>query len=71
MSVGPAPLPRVGLRRPRISAAWRQPLAIVGVVLAVLWIAVAILAPLLAPHDPLAQDDVIASLESVFRAAGG
>lgn len=56
MSVGPAPLPRVGLRRPRISAAWRQPLAIVGVVLAVLWIAVAILAPLLAPHDPLAQD---------------
>jgi len=56
MSVGPAPLPRVRLRRPRISAAWRQPLAIVGIVLAALWIAIAVFAPWLAPHDPLAQD---------------
>jgi peptide/nickel transport system permease protein len=56
MSVGPAPLPRVRFRRPRISAAWRQPLAIVGIVLAALWIAIAIFAPWLAPHDPLAQD---------------
>ena len=39
MSVGPAPLPRVRFRRPRISAAWRQPLAIIGIVLAALWIA--------------------------------
>jgi peptide/nickel transport system permease protein len=56
MSVGPAPLPRVRFRRPRISAAWRQPLAIIGIVLAALWIAIAIFAPWLAPHDPLAQD---------------
>jgi peptide/nickel transport system permease protein len=56
MSVGPAPLPRFRFRRPRISAAWRQPLAIVGIVLAALWIAIAIFAPWLAPHDPLAQD---------------
>jgi ABC-type dipeptide/oligopeptide/nickel transport system permease subunit len=56
MSVGPAPLPRFRFRRPRISAAWRQPLAIVGIVLAALWIVIAILAPWLAPHDPLAQD---------------
>lgn len=56
MSVGPAPLPRVRFRRPRISAAWRQPLAIIGIVLAALWIAIAVFAPWLAPHDPLAQD---------------
>jgi ABC-type dipeptide/oligopeptide/nickel transport system permease subunit len=56
MSVGPAPAPRVRLRRPRISAAWRQPLAIVGIVLAALWIAIAVFAPWLAPHDPLAQE---------------
>ena len=55
MSVGPAPLPRVRFRRPRISAAWRQPLAIIGIVLAALWIAIAVFAPWLAPHDPLAQ----------------
>jgi ABC-type dipeptide/oligopeptide/nickel transport system permease subunit len=56
MSVGPAPAPRVRLRRPHISAAWRQPLAIVGIVLAALWIAIAVFAPWLAPHDPLAQE---------------
>jgi ABC-type dipeptide/oligopeptide/nickel transport system permease subunit len=56
MSVGPAPLPRVRFRRPRISAAWRQPLAIVGITLALLWVVIAVLAPLLAPHDPLAQN---------------
>lgn len=58
MSVAPAPTstPRFHLRRPRLSAAWRQPLAITGLVLAAAWIVVAVLAPLLAPHDPLAQD---------------
>lgn len=58
MSVAPAPTstPRFRLRRPRLSGAWRQPLAITGLVLATGWIVVAVLAPLLAPHDPLAQD---------------
>ena len=58
MSVAPAPAPtsRFRLHRPRLSAAWRQPLAITGLVLATGWIVVAVLAPLLAPHDPLAQD---------------
>jgi ABC-type dipeptide/oligopeptide/nickel transport system permease subunit len=42
-------------RRFTISAAWRQPLAITGVVIAVIWIVVAIFAPLIAPHDALAQ----------------
>jgi peptide/nickel transport system permease protein len=43
-------------RRFAVSAAWRQPLAIAGVVIAVAWIVIAIFAPLIAPHDPLAQN---------------
>jgi peptide/nickel transport system permease protein len=39
----------------RIGPAWRQPLTIVGASIAVVWFLVAIFAPLLAPHDPLAQ----------------
>jgi peptide/nickel transport system permease protein len=38
-----------------LKPAWRQPLALVGVVIAVGWIVVAIFAPYIAPHDPLAQ----------------
>ncbi len=41
---------RVAARSP-----WKQPLAIVGVTLVVIWTLVAIFAPLLAPDDPLAQ----------------
>ncbi|MDX6369228.1 MAG: peptide/nickel transport system permease protein [Gaiellaceae bacterium] len=36
-------------------AAWRQPLAVVGAVIAIAWLVVAIFAPLIAPYDPLAQ----------------
>ena len=42
----------------RIGPAWRQPLTIVGAAIALAWILVAVLAPLLAPHDPLAQSFV-------------
>jgi peptide/nickel transport system permease protein len=42
---------RAGWARP----AWRQPLALAGIVIAAGWIIVAIFAPLIAPHDPLAQ----------------
>jgi peptide/nickel transport system permease protein len=42
-------------RRLSVPAAWRQPLAVVGAVIAVAWIVIAIFAPLIAPHDPLAQ----------------
>jgi peptide/nickel transport system permease protein len=42
-------------RRARVRPAWRQPLAVVGAVIAVAWILIAIFAPLVAPHDPLAQ----------------
>jgi peptide/nickel transport system permease protein len=56
----PLVLPR-RLRRQRaafIRPAWRQPLAIAGAVIAVAWLIVAIFAPLVAPHDPLAQNFV-------------
>lgn len=39
----------------RIPGAWRQPVTIVGLVIAAFWLVVAALAPWLAPHDPLAQ----------------
>jgi peptide/nickel transport system permease protein len=42
---------RVGRLRP----AWRQPLAVAGSVIALAWLVVAIFAPWIAPHDPLAQ----------------
>ncbi len=42
-------------RGPLASAAWRHPLAIAGLVIAGAWIFIAIFAPLLAPHNPLAQ----------------
>jgi peptide/nickel transport system permease protein len=35
---------------------WRQPLAIVGITILVLWILIAIFAPLIAPANPLAQN---------------
>lgn len=40
----------------RLPAAWRRPLAVVGIVIVVFWILVIIFAPLLAPYNPLAQD---------------
>lgn len=43
-------------RRSWLPRAWRTPLALVGTVIALVWILVAILAPWIAPHDPLAQD---------------
>ncbi|MBA2475032.1 MAG: ABC transporter permease [Actinobacteria bacterium] len=52
----PAPIARYRFRRPRIASAWRQPLAVIGIVLAATWIVVAILAPVLAPDDPLGQN---------------
>jgi peptide/nickel transport system permease protein len=42
--------------RLRLPAAWRQPLAITGGVIAIVWVALALLAPLIAPHDPLGQE---------------
>jgi peptide/nickel transport system permease protein len=50
----PEPL-RVRARSRRARPAWRQPLALVGGALALVWLVVAVFAPVLAPHDPLEQ----------------
>ena len=58
MRAQPLPLRfRLGLRRRpgTLGSAWRQPLAIIGMVLAAAWIFVAIFVPVLAPYDPLTQ----------------
>jgi peptide/nickel transport system permease protein len=41
--------------RPRAPAAFRRPMAVIGVTVIVLWFLVAVLVPLIAPYDPLAQ----------------
>lgn len=40
----------------RLPRAWRRPLAVTGGLVTVFWLVVVLAAPLLAPHDPLAQD---------------
>ncbi|MGC1213273.1 MAG: ABC transporter permease [Micromonospora sp.] len=47
----------VSSRRDRaaVRSPWRQPLALVGAALVVLWVLIAVFAPLLAPHGPLEQ----------------
>ncbi|NGN62723.1 ABC transporter permease [Streptomyces sp. A7024] len=40
----------------RLPEAWRRPLAVTGGIMALAWVVIALAAPLLAPHDPLAQD---------------
>jgi peptide/nickel transport system permease protein len=39
-----------------VPAAWLQPLTLVGLTLAGVWLVLAVLAPWVAPYDPLAQD---------------
>ena len=43
----------------RIHPGLRQPLAITGLVIAVLWVLIAIFAPLIAPDNPLAQANIV------------
>jgi peptide/nickel transport system permease protein len=57
-STAPSPLRRLRRRGGAIRPAWREPLALVGAAIALGWLLVAIFAPLLAPHDPLAQNAV-------------
>jgi peptide/nickel transport system permease protein len=53
----PADSTRLKWRRPRMRLGrFSAPLGIIGAVVALAWIVVAILAPVIAPHDPLAQD---------------
>ena len=55
---------RTRRRGGRLRPAWRQPLAVVGSVIAVAWLVVAIFAPLIAPYDPLAQNFSISQAPS-------
>lgn len=53
----PSDSTRLRWRRPRLRLGrWSSPLGIAGAVVAVAWILVAILAPVIEPHDPLAQN---------------
>jgi peptide/nickel transport system permease protein len=62
--------PELTRRRVRVPAAWRQPLAVVGTAIAIAWIVVAIFAPLIAPHDPLAQNAAPAQSPSLHHLFG-
>jgi peptide/nickel transport system permease protein len=53
-----------------VPTAWRQPLAVVGTAIAIAWIVVAIFAPLIAPHDPLAQNATPAQPPSLHHLFG-
>jgi peptide/nickel transport system permease protein len=57
-------------RRVRVPTAWRQPLAVIGTVIAIAWIVIAIFAPLIAPHDPLAQNAPPAQSPSLHHLFG-
>jgi peptide/nickel transport system permease protein len=49
---------RLGLaiRRPRVPARWRKPLLVVGAAIIGVWVIIALLAPLISPDNPLAQN---------------
>jgi peptide/nickel transport system permease protein len=71
MSAVDAALPPSRLRRFKRSRAaakprswWRQPTMLIGLTIAAIWVVVAIFAPLLAPHDPLAQEFAITQAPS-------
>jgi peptide/nickel transport system permease protein len=69
----PAALPPSRLRRfrrgrgataTRTRSPWKSPTMIIGLTIAGLWVLIAIFGPLLAPHDPLAQDFAITQAPS-------
>lgn len=71
MSTADAVLPPSRLRRFKRGGAvrkarawWRQPTMLVGLTIAGLWLLIAIFAPLLTPHDPLAQEFAITEAPS-------
>jgi peptide/nickel transport system permease protein len=54
----------------RIPGAWRQPLTVVGLVLAASWLVVALLAPWISPQDPLAQGPALYQAPSAAHLLG-
>jgi peptide/nickel transport system permease protein len=57
-------------RRSLVRPTWRQPLALTGAGIACIWIVVAVFAPLIAPHDPLAQTFTPAQAPSLSHLFG-
>lgn len=53
-----------------IPGAWRQPLTVVGVVLAAFWLVIAALAPWISPFDPLAQSSHLYQAPSAAHLLG-
>ena len=54
---GAAEVELPGRRRPRMRLGrWSAPLGIAGAVVVLLWLVIAVVAPFVVPHDPLAQD---------------
>jgi peptide/nickel transport system permease protein len=52
-------------KRLRVPAAWRQPLAVIGLAVVGAWLVIAIFAPLIGPDNPLAQNfDILAAPSS-------
>lgn len=57
LPIPPADEPATGRKvRRRSGSPWRRPMAVIGVVVIAFWLLVALLAPWLAPYDPLVQD---------------
>jgi peptide/nickel transport system permease protein len=54
----------------RIPGAWRQPVAIIGLVIAAFWLVIALAAPLVAPADPLAQGAALYQAPSAAHLMG-
>jgi len=46
------------MRSRRLNPSLKQPLAIIGIAVAVLWVLIAIFAPLIAPYDPNFQANI-------------
>lgn len=57
-AVGVAGLPRRRLWT-SLPSTWRQPLTVIGLTIVVVWILIAILAPWIAPYNPLAQTSAL------------
>jgi peptide/nickel transport system permease protein len=53
-----------------VRPSWRQPLAVTGAAIAFVWIVIAVFAPLIAPHGPLAQSFTPAQSPSLHHLFG-
>lgn len=54
----------------QLRSTWRHPLAITGATIGVVWLVVAVFAPLIAPYDPLAQTSLAFQSPSVHHLFG-